>query len=409
MSSHSSLLHLLSQSRPKKNRRSHKKSRNGCTECKRRHIRCDERRPACANCAVADLPCSFPKPAAVDAAASHARPSSTASFTSTHIKLLHHLETNGAQLFMSLDMPEASTLILDTAVNYIDDAPYLIDEVLALAAVHLAGASTGGNAASLAQVATELQTRAISAFTQSLSLPPDAEAVPKFLFAAMLSLHDLADTMSLARQPDEPLDSVLDRLVRCFKLYQGMRSAVISPVWDKLVVSELRPLIMRDGSQGSPDDPTLLTSPFRPQDTASASTALAHADFAALDALGEAVQHSSAATSNAVAKLRWSFQGCHQSRESRSRVVSAFCVTLSPEFNDLLVDMVPEAVAIVAYFALLIHRSASSGWWVTGDGAAAAIVTKVASYLGESWSHLMAWPLETIFRDTHDADAPDKG
>ncbi|KAK1657432.1 hypothetical protein BDP55DRAFT_685790 [Colletotrichum godetiae] len=43
-------------------RRSHKKSRNGCAECKRRHIRCDERRPSCANCEVAERACFFPPP-----------------------------------------------------------------------------------------------------------------------------------------------------------------------------------------------------------------------------------------------------------------------------------------------------------------------------------------------------------
>ncbi|KAI2632476.1 hypothetical protein GGS26DRAFT_77875 [Hypomontagnella submonticulosa] len=40
-----------------KNRRFHKKSRKGCLECKRRHIKCDERRPNCGNCDVAARDC----------------------------------------------------------------------------------------------------------------------------------------------------------------------------------------------------------------------------------------------------------------------------------------------------------------------------------------------------------------
>ncbi|KAK1638695.1 hypothetical protein BDP81DRAFT_392133 [Colletotrichum phormii] len=40
-------------------RRQHKKSRKGCTECKRRHMRCDEQRPTCFNCIKADRLCSF--------------------------------------------------------------------------------------------------------------------------------------------------------------------------------------------------------------------------------------------------------------------------------------------------------------------------------------------------------------
>ncbi|EXF82389.1 hypothetical protein CFIO01_01849 [Colletotrichum fioriniae PJ7] len=48
--------------RAQETRRSHKKSRNGCAECKRRHIRCDERQPSCANCEVAERACFFPPP-----------------------------------------------------------------------------------------------------------------------------------------------------------------------------------------------------------------------------------------------------------------------------------------------------------------------------------------------------------
>ncbi|KAL4745446.1 hypothetical protein BDW72DRAFT_198638 [Aspergillus terricola var. indicus] len=33
-------------------RRAHKKSRRGCIECKRRHVKCDESRPLCANCRI---------------------------------------------------------------------------------------------------------------------------------------------------------------------------------------------------------------------------------------------------------------------------------------------------------------------------------------------------------------------
>jgi hypothetical protein len=45
-----------------KTRRPHKKSHNGCTECKTRHIRCDERQPTCANCEVAERSCAYKAP-----------------------------------------------------------------------------------------------------------------------------------------------------------------------------------------------------------------------------------------------------------------------------------------------------------------------------------------------------------
>ncbi|KAI1748036.1 hypothetical protein F4782DRAFT_518919 [Xylaria castorea] len=44
---------------PKMRRRSARKSRYGCQECKQRHVKCDETRPSCANCLIRKSPCSF--------------------------------------------------------------------------------------------------------------------------------------------------------------------------------------------------------------------------------------------------------------------------------------------------------------------------------------------------------------
>jgi hypothetical protein len=43
-----------------KQRRTHKKSRLGCFECKKRRIKCDETQPMCLNCAVRGVICSSP-------------------------------------------------------------------------------------------------------------------------------------------------------------------------------------------------------------------------------------------------------------------------------------------------------------------------------------------------------------
>ncbi|CAI7573717.1 unnamed protein product [Penicillium pancosmium] len=40
-------------------RRTHRKSRLGCTNCKRRRIKCDEKRPSCSNCSNHDVECTF--------------------------------------------------------------------------------------------------------------------------------------------------------------------------------------------------------------------------------------------------------------------------------------------------------------------------------------------------------------
>lgn len=45
---------------PNLTRRSHKKSRAGCFNCKSRKIKCQESRPSCDNCVLKDLECRYP-------------------------------------------------------------------------------------------------------------------------------------------------------------------------------------------------------------------------------------------------------------------------------------------------------------------------------------------------------------
>ncbi|PLB49992.1 C6 transcription factor [Aspergillus steynii IBT 23096] len=40
-------------------RRAHTKSRNGCDQCKKRRVKCDERGPPCSNCISRELPCTY--------------------------------------------------------------------------------------------------------------------------------------------------------------------------------------------------------------------------------------------------------------------------------------------------------------------------------------------------------------
>ncbi|KAK3944567.1 hypothetical protein QBC46DRAFT_251676 [Diplogelasinospora grovesii] len=45
-------------------RRYHRRSRNGCTTCKKRHVRCDEKKPLCTNCLRSGGECGYPDQAA---------------------------------------------------------------------------------------------------------------------------------------------------------------------------------------------------------------------------------------------------------------------------------------------------------------------------------------------------------
>ncbi|KAL3595493.1 hypothetical protein FPOAC2_09829 [Fusarium poae] len=43
-------------------RKSHARSRTGCSQCKNRRVRCDEQRPVCLNCDTSGLSCNYAAP-----------------------------------------------------------------------------------------------------------------------------------------------------------------------------------------------------------------------------------------------------------------------------------------------------------------------------------------------------------
>lgn len=55
------------QSTPYKQRKGHKKSHYGCSNCRRRKIKCSETRPACASCVKQNATCVYPPGASREA------------------------------------------------------------------------------------------------------------------------------------------------------------------------------------------------------------------------------------------------------------------------------------------------------------------------------------------------------
>ncbi|KAF4977359.1 hypothetical protein FZEAL_6098 [Fusarium zealandicum] len=74
-------LDILSSSRVSKlARRPHRKSRNGCFNCKRRKVKCDEVKPACSNCVRFGIPCDFaPAPSSDELAPQRSPPDASSS------------------------------------------------------------------------------------------------------------------------------------------------------------------------------------------------------------------------------------------------------------------------------------------------------------------------------------------
>ncbi|EKJ69963.1 hypothetical protein FPSE_09808 [Fusarium pseudograminearum CS3096] len=438
-------------------RRRHRKSRNGCLECKRRHIKCDEKRPSCGNCIVSERSCSFP-PAApgstptslparpepsttpsfnepltsasnsgsrlqspVDSVSSTGAlhppssipppsylgyganpnertpsttlPSFTESFapdfvespistpqtdggqasfqlvfTNQHLMLLHHFRKAA---LLGTDSIET---VLDIALEWSSQAPYALDQLLALSADHMAVLHPE-SAASYRRTATELQTRALSYFNRDAQelASHDTYYIPRFLFSSLLSLHMLYDTLTQYRSS---FHVFIERFCESVYLHRGVRSTTSNRYNDLLETPLAKFFIeVRDaaelGDKGEECSP--LIDLIQQSDLSPASVE---------------------ACSNAARTLQWAYNVYRNLPPNRNvQAVSAFPVVLREDFVEAVRKHRPEALLVLAYYGVLLHRCRHV--WLVGDSGA-FLIHLIAGHLGSYWQEALHWPLQEL-------------
>ncbi|KAH9886522.1 hypothetical protein F4778DRAFT_469199 [Xylariomycetidae sp. FL2044] len=146
-------------------RRSHKKSRKGCINCKKWHVKCDEQGPPCTNCVLRKATCKYPYDASSRAggsvgggaagygsSSSSALPSSSAIAASRNspgltpdgfearrlleLRLMHQWATSTYKTMCSI--PEDVHYLQEVMPREALGHDYLLNGILAVSALHLA-------------------------------------------------------------------------------------------------------------------------------------------------------------------------------------------------------------------------------------------------------------------------------
>ncbi|KAH7123154.1 hypothetical protein EDB81DRAFT_813599 [Dactylonectria macrodidyma] len=417
-----------SESGPLKSRRSHRKSRRGCTVCKARRIKCDERHPQCGNCVVTERVCSYLAQStgvAASISSANAGSSSSAStgvsagpvmvatgtpgvspgpsvssstgdggqlsvglrnieldpsisgsgatFTVIHMTLLHHAEVNMAD-YMALRgiiLP-----IIDAAIDNAVTAPYLLDQLLALSALHLA-TQDATRAHVYQNQATELQTRALSMFNQVREEITESNYMPTFLFATLLGVHVLRNTLS---DHHLALGEFVGTFVNYIRLHRGVR-AVTSVYWDSILQSELKPLLyIIDWTDYAEDRTPGL-------ETADLKTFLESSDLA---------PSSVKACLNALKWVQWVLDmiAMEPSRfDLAVHATMAWPLVIPDEYVDSLYQHRPEALVVLAYYAAILHRYRQ--FWVFGYSGS-SLIQSIGLHVGAYWADVLAWPQRSL-------------
>ncbi|KAL4882402.1 hypothetical protein BJY04DRAFT_187007 [Aspergillus karnatakaensis] len=424
-------------------RKPHKKSRKGCIECKRRHVKCDESRPRCVNCTVSARHCSYEdlvssartllsgsyttRPKTKHSTASHRRnppspspvrcspqtPESgslsgtdSPSVNKLHLELFHHFVSHILSLFC-LDHHLSSAYSSLEMTKCILSAPFLMNEILAFAALHLSIVHP------LQQRfyhhhAAELQTHALTEFNNGANIEINADTcLPIFLFSSILALHMLCDKL-LFRADD--FGDFLQDFVQSLRLHRGVR-AVTNQSWPLLLQSPLKSLLEAeqlalDGKHVTPgtECSTLLTltnSASTP--TSSSNSNSTKLDTPTLNTYRETIKSLQLAfdASGRVSTTNHPFK----SPFSAAGAIISWPVIIPPRYIDLLEEKRPESLAILAHFGALLHLHRSM--WTFGDSGK-YVVQSVAEYLGDGWKEWVRWPVEVVQREEDEQQQTDE-
>ncbi|KAL6232791.1 hypothetical protein BDW75DRAFT_216800, partial [Aspergillus navahoensis] len=385
-------------------RRSHKKSRDGCVECKQRHVKCDERRPRCILCSMSSRECSFaseaptptkPSPAPLGSPTLSSRreaQSETQGSSRTqeieepinlqHTELLIHLTSSQATDVFSLgDDLEPYHATVSRALSIGLTSPYLLYQLLAFSARHLAYLHPDKKAYHLHQ-AISLQTRALSLFNAEKVQVTASSCVAICLFSVVLGHHLLADTLTLALAPSVPapgrggggLDAFLERYIQCLETHRGVYTVAMSG-WSLLMETELAPVLSRSRAFTSQEPKGNECQRLQVLVISSASLR----------------QEDKEACLRAIRYLQLGFDALSPGEDDNIRYQMLFLwnVLVPPGFGGLLATKRAEALVILAYYALLLHHGQHI--WQVGR-AGQHILRTIEEYLGPDWDDWLEYP-----------------
>lgn len=258
-------------------------------------------------------------------------------------------------------------------------APYLMNEALALAALHLAVISPPEKKEFYKTNAGYLQTQALFIFN-TMKPEVSAEACGAiFLFSVTLGNHLLCDAL-VFREVD--FNNFMDKLYHSMQLFRGVR-VVAGLSFHMLAETPLRPILRydklpsnRDGFLG-PECKKLL-------------------DLIISARLGQSITNC---YKDAIENLQLASNAAKPDSEFlRSKSpIAGWPVRVSDEYFAALVARRPEALIIFAHYGVLLHGIRDS--WLFCDSGL-FLIQSINAFLGPGWENWMAFPNSILDTDS---------
>ncbi|RWA08488.1 hypothetical protein EKO27_g6630 [Xylaria grammica] len=406
------------------NRRTHKKSRLGCRECKRRHIKCDEKRPTCAHCSITHRECQYVSSSTATAPPSATTESVVASPASTHrsdeapspgfdvpsraqpqpriilrppdthwtgelstpspssapggIVNMNHMEFLLHYKF-SIAIPELDNEFDSVATPVTNKIalkfPWLLHAILAISSRHMAVLNPEKSSLYLFE-AFQLQNQAISIFNSEQLHIDETNCSAALLFSSILGRHMLVDTLAGLESDGSVL---LDNYCHYVQVHRGLRT-IASDSWQLLSESEIWPFLLFTGYQRARKAHGTDLADLRRwvQESQGLDEETLEVCLEAVDLLQAGLDEISSAKT-------------HLRRYQMSFIWS---VCNRAKFNDLVIQRLPQALVILAHYTALLHHS-QSVWQVRDAGY--RFLHTICSVLGPSYESQLWWVRNLVF------------
>ncbi|KAJ5682568.1 hypothetical protein N7462_005733 [Penicillium macrosclerotiorum] len=413
------------------------KSRAGCRQCKTRKVKCDEQRPMCGSCSKLNKSCSFlittpylwssgtlyqqaqsgnissfrkPMP---DAGESSSKAKDNAGYTLDDMRLIHHF-TYCTSSTLS-DCPEAHRTWATTVVQIAFAHSFLLQGILALAALHMANSNTADKG-SLTILAASKQDAALKGFRSQLEeiTPQNCDAIFAFSFLAEYYIPASAGTVinpAATFMEDDFFDAIVDWL----RLHQGtsgiyrqkghwIQDGPVAPLlWSDVSSKRCLSRTQNNNTEQTGTDQLLGLARIWDTDTASTTSELhdnqiySQALEILVDAFNLASEGSKANTGRVV------FNELLNNQEDRNyqRAESSNYLSLSYGwlfevpfgFVELLEQRRPAALIIFAHFCVLF-QNAPKFWW--NKPIPAKIIKAVVAVLPREYHRWIEWPTREV-------------
>ncbi|PVH71602.1 hypothetical protein DL98DRAFT_577304 [Cadophora sp. DSE1049] len=360
-------------------RRSHRKTKTGCLECKKRRIKCDESKPECDNCIKHSLLCEYAPPKTPVLSSSGFLVANGAGVLSlVDLELLHHFCTS-TSVTMHND-PSMIRLWSTTVpqIGFLHD--FVMHGILALSALHIAHGDLKRNHFFREQAILHHKAGLAKA-TPALMEFTGEDASAMYLFSALTCLY----TYATFRQTEEAVlgdeSGVAEWIVFSRHTYSIVRMAE-ETVWSGPLGplfkygerrSGLRHRVMHDCFSGT--EFLLKLSAL-----ISAQTSDPCSEEAYRTAIEDLLK-----IFNVVSSLPMEI------RESSD--VFSWPFRLSDGYLELLQKPTQEALVILAYFAVLPERL-NSKWWLEGFGR--HLFWKIYPLIDKDHLSWIQWPLQEL-------------